>query len=235
MPHCFSDVIPKVPEEDVPPRLKDLFTYVAATREEGLNIFGNGAGKSFAKDLQGLLPIKRWVRTSTTPTPHQTDWCGVHTPQLRGVVDVAVVKGGAWLVVGEIKGGHASPFTQILPGMQGVAIWWGFWYFWRCYIHEGFSNAGFTMNHRALNLLLPHPRDKVVTILHKSYIVLQLEDIIQFLSDLQCLLEANELAGGIAQLTLSEQEEEECRAMTLESRVQKIEETLEELKRHLVD
>jgi hypothetical protein len=75
----------------------------------------------------------------------------------------------------------------------------------------------------------------VVTILHKSYIVLQLEDIIQFLSDLQCLLEANELAGGIAQLTLSEQEEEECRAMTLESRVQKIEETLEELKRHLVD
>jgi hypothetical protein len=211
----FSDVIPKVPEEDVPPRLKDLFTYVAATREEGLNIFGNGAGKSFAKDLQGLLPIKRWVRTSTTPTPHQTDWCGVHTPQLRGVVDVAVVKGGAWLVVGEIKGGHASPFTQILPGMQGVAIWWGFWYFWRCYIHEGFSNAGFTMNHRALNLLLPHPRDKVTR---------------------WSLLVANELAGGIAQLTLSEQEEEEeCRAMTLESRVQKIEETLEELKRHLVD
>ena len=71
------------------------------------------------------------------------------------------------------------------------------------------------MNHRALNLLLPHPRDKVTR---------------------WSLLVANELAGGIAQLTLSEQEEEEeCRAMTLESRVQKIEETLEELKRHLVD
>ena len=74
-----------------------------------------------------------------------------------------------------------------------------------------------------MNLLLPRLRDKV---LHNPYIVLQLEDVIQFLSDLQCLLEANELAGGIAQLTLSEQEEEECRAVALESRVQKIKETV---------
>ena len=100
----FSDAIPKVPEEDVPPRLKDLFTYVAATREEGLNIFGNGAGKSFAKEILGLLPIKRWVRTSTTPTS-QIDCCGV--------VDVAVVKGGAWLVVGEIKGGLKEQSVEI--------------------------------------------------------------------------------------------------------------------------
>ena len=31
-----------------------------------------------------------------------------------------VVEGGAWLVVGEIKGGSASPFTQILAVMQAI-------------------------------------------------------------------------------------------------------------------
>ena len=38
-----------------------------------------------------------------------------------------MVKKGAWLVVGEIKGGHASPFTQILAGMQAVEKRDGVW------------------------------------------------------------------------------------------------------------
>ena len=109
----FSDAIPEVPD-DVPPLLAPLFRYVAAARGEGVNIFGNGAGKAFASRLLGLLPsIGPWVRTATTSRP-QTDWCGVQTPQLRGVVNVAVV---AWLVVGKIK---ASSFTQTLAGMQAV-------------------------------------------------------------------------------------------------------------------
>ena len=150
----FSDVIPK----DVPPRLKDLFTYVAATREERLNIFGNRAGKSFAKEPLGLLPIKRWVRTSTTPTP-QT---GVHTPQLCGVVH----EGHGWLSV-------KSRVTMPLPSpryWQGCRVWRvemapghmvrGLVFLEM--LHEGFSNAGF-----AVNILLPRLRDKVLTILEE--------------------------------------------------------------------
>jgi hypothetical protein len=115
----FTDTIPQLPE-NVPPRLDDLFTFVACSKRQGLNIFGNGAGKSFMTYLLTLLPtIKGYVRTSTTQTP-QTDWCGVCTPQLRGVVDVAVVN-DVCLLVGEIKSGQVSPFTQILAGMQ--AIW----------------------------------------------------------------------------------------------------------------
>ena len=93
-------------------------------------------------------------------------------------------------------------------------------------LHECFSNAGFTINHRCLNLLVPRKRTDKVTIYYTSYIPLDLEDVLQFLSDLQCLLDANELAGGMAELNLSE-EEEECSAMNLESRFQKLEQKLE--------
>ena len=90
-------------------------------------------------------------------------------------------------------------------------------------LHECFSNAGFTINHRCLNLLVPRKRTDKVTIHYTSYIPLDLEDVLQFLSDLQCLLDANELAGGMAELNLSEEEE----AMNLESRFQKLEQKLD--------
>jgi hypothetical protein len=51
----------------------------------------------------------------------------VCTPQLRGVVDVAVVKDQICRVVGEIKSGQASPFTQILAGMQAMETKCGTW------------------------------------------------------------------------------------------------------------
>ena len=48
------------------------------------------------------------------------------TPQLRGVVDVAVVN-DVCLLVGEIKSGQVSPFTQILAGMQAMEKKYGTW------------------------------------------------------------------------------------------------------------
>jgi hypothetical protein len=85
------------------------------------------------------------------------------------------------------------------------------------------GHYGFTINHRCLNLLVPRKRTDKVTIYYTSYIPLDLEDVLQFLSDLQCLLDANELAGGMAELNLSEEEE----AMNLESRFQKLEQKLD--------
>lgn len=129
----FSDAIPDVPQ-DVTPLLAPIFHFVAATRGGGINIFSNGAGKRLACKLLELLPIGACVRIGTTGKP-KTDWCGIETPELRGVVDVAVVKGGAWLLVGEIKGGNASPFTQILAAMQAVKTRDGIWPY-----GEGFGN-----------------------------------------------------------------------------------------------
>ena len=57
-----------------------------------------GAGKSFTYKLLGLLPVAPWVRIATTNNSKK-DWCGVHAQELCGVVDVAVVKGGTWLIV----------------------------------------------------------------------------------------------------------------------------------------
>ena len=64
------------------------------------------------------------------------------------------------------------------------------------------SNAGFTLNQRTLNILRAYPQDKVVN-------VVQLEDVVQFVNDLQGLLESleqrvQELASNMANLTITE-------------------------------
>jgi hypothetical protein len=69
----FMDTIPNVPE-NVPPLLYHLFSFVACSRREGLNIFGNGAGKSFVKELFSLrLPspyISLCANIDDTNTPN---------------------------------------------------------------------------------------------------------------------------------------------------------------------
>ena len=112
----FSDAIPALPM--LPPLFEPLFEFIETARRQGLNVFGNGAGKTFISKLLALLPMSRYVRTSTT-TNSEKDWCGVKTTRLRGVVDVAVVSGErAWILVGEIKGGCVSS-RNTSPGVIG--------------------------------------------------------------------------------------------------------------------
>lgn len=133
----FSETLPTLPD-DLPPLLGPLLEYISAVRSQGINPLSNGSGKLFVFRLLQLLPqVARWVRISTTNNP-TTDWCGINTPQLSGVVDVAVVKGGVWGLVGEVKGGHESPFVQIVSAMQAIKKRDGDWpcgkSFLRCYI-----------------------------------------------------------------------------------------------------
>ena len=216
-PSLFTDVVPNFSE--IPPLLTPMFDYIAATRKEGINVFGNGAGKTLASKLLSLLPIAPWVRIATTRNS-QTDWCGVQTTKVHGVVDVAVVKGGVWLVVGEVKRGTTSPFTQVLAAMQAVQERDGVW------------PCGFTMNERSLNLLLLLPQGgNCVKIHYYSYMVFKLEQVIHFLEDLQSHLDSRELPVSVQGMNLDEGEEEGS-AMVLECRLSRMEATLERLVSH---
>ena len=121
----FSDAIPALPP-NLPPRLAPLFHFLSAAKAEGINVFSNGAGKLFMIKLLELLPIGPWVRAGTTRNP-QTDWCGITCAHICGVVDVAIVKNGTWLVVGEVKGDHTTPTIQTLAAMQAAAECHGNW------------------------------------------------------------------------------------------------------------
>ena len=59
-------------------------------------------------------------------TPERLVWG--HHPTVT-----SVVKGGAWLLVGEIKGNHVSPFPQVLVGMQAVEKRDGVWPYGECF------------------------------------------------------------------------------------------------------
>jgi hypothetical protein len=91
---------------------------------------------------------------------------------------------------------------------------------------------GFTINHRALNLLVPCIRANKVTISYKSYVPLDLEDVLKFLSDLQSLIANGLLADRMAQLNLSEEEEEDD-GLSVATRLGVIEKAIMEMKEKL--
>ena len=121
----FSDVTPALPP-NLPPRLAPLLHFLSAAKTEGVNVFSNGAGKLFMMKILELLPIGPWVRAGTTRNS-RTDWCGITGARLCGVVDVAIVRNGTWLVVGEVKGDYTTAVTQILAAMQAAAECHGDW------------------------------------------------------------------------------------------------------------
>ena len=86
----------------MPPLLKPILEYMHANKEDGVNIFTNGAGKLLVAKLLGLLPIGPHVRIATTNNPRY-DWCGIDLPHLCGVVDMAVVDHKKLQMIGEIK------------------------------------------------------------------------------------------------------------------------------------
>ena len=87
------------------------------TRKEHINLLSNGAGKSFGAAMFSILDIEMNVRTSTTNDP-RSDWCGVDGEKVSGVVDVAVVSGGVWWLIGEIKGGEEMGVVQLVAAMS---------------------------------------------------------------------------------------------------------------------
>ena len=121
----FSALITRTPSTaatlPVPPIVEQLF----ATLEDipsTINLFTNGAGKSFMANLL-LLPRGRGsqyhVRVSTTNNPHK-DWCGLVCDELTGMADLLVCSGAQKLVVGEVKGpkDNADGFFQCVGWMQ---------------------------------------------------------------------------------------------------------------------
>ena len=85
-------------------------------------MLSNGGGKLLVFRLMGLLPIGPRVRILTTNNPRY-DWCGING-QLSGVVDIGVRINNTWLVIGEVKGGFSTPFTQIAAAMHAASAEW---------------------------------------------------------------------------------------------------------------
>ena len=52
-----------------------------------------------------------------------------------------------------------------------------------------FSDAGFTMNHRALNIFQPYEHGGAVYIYCRWYVVLNFQDVVEFLSSIQTLFD----------------------------------------------
>ena len=114
--NAYTALVSHTPETRcvIPPLLQPLFRFLAGTKRENVNVFSNGAGKLLAFHLLSLLPLEEVnIRIATTNDPRH-DWCGVNQQHISGVVDVAVVSGGKWLVVGEVK-------SEVLAAMQAVA------------------------------------------------------------------------------------------------------------------
>ena len=115
--------LPTTDQCTVPPLLQPLFRCLERSRLEGVNVFSNGAGKLLVYNLLSLLSLDVNVRLATT-SDSRHDWCCIRCPQisLSGVVDVALVDGGKWLMLGEVKSDNATGTTQLLAAMQAVAI-----------------------------------------------------------------------------------------------------------------
>ena len=95
----------------VPLPLRTLFLHLKTRKEEKINLFSNGAGKSFAVKLLECLYLPMNIRTSSTQDPRH-DWCGINLPFITGVADVVVAHEGMWRLVGEIKGDQSDGYTQ---------------------------------------------------------------------------------------------------------------------------
>ena len=93
----------------VPLPLRTLFLHLKTCKEEIMNLFSNGAGKSF--ELLECLYLPMNIRTSSTQDPRH-DWCGINLPFITGVADVVVAHKGMWRLVGEIKGDQSDGYTQ---------------------------------------------------------------------------------------------------------------------------
>ena len=100
-------------------------------KEHKINQLSNGAGKTFLSKLFDAIQLDISVRTSTT-TDSRRDWCGVRIDvgkeSLVGVVDLAIVKEGRWLMVGEVKGdgtkGVACGVTGTCPPTEWTLALW---------------------------------------------------------------------------------------------------------------
>ena len=117
----FSDGTPSLPP-DLPPLLRPIFQCLEVNKADGINVLSNGGGKLLVFRLMGLLPIGPRVRILTTNNPRY-DWCGING-QLSGVVDIGVRINNTWLVIGEVKGGFSTPFTQIAAAMHAASAEW---------------------------------------------------------------------------------------------------------------
>ena len=117
-------------ERSVPVPLlpRPLFRHLRTTRKEHINLLSNGAGKSSVAAMFSILDIEMNVRTSTTNDP-RSDWCGVDGEKVSGVVDVAVVSGGVWWLIGEIKGGEEMGVVQLVAAMSARRSIPGSWPF----------------------------------------------------------------------------------------------------------
>ena len=76
-----------------------------------MNPFTKGAGNFFVYQLLNLTPHGPHVRVETTSDPRH-DWCGVNLPDISGVVDLAVVQGTTWKLVGEVKTDYSLAFFR---------------------------------------------------------------------------------------------------------------------------
>ena len=98
-----------------------LARFLTGTKRENVNVFSNGVGKLLTFHLLSLLPLEEVnVRIATTNDPRH-DWCGENQQHISGVVDVAVVSGGKWLVVGEVKSDNSVASCGCQE--QLMAIW----------------------------------------------------------------------------------------------------------------
>ena len=92
-----------------------------------MNPFTNGAGKLFVYHLLNLTPHGPHVRVRVARSDPRHDWCGVNLPDISGLVDLAVVQGTTWKLVGEVKSDYNPCFLQIVAAMHSVAVRQGSW------------------------------------------------------------------------------------------------------------